>query len=458
MRPILRAPLTLAGLVLLLLLVGVQPVSATNSSRLPATDLPPANQAALDKAANQAQRLAGRSYYTEAVVNDTANKVNLYLAHAPQSIVDQLRTMHPGVYVINNDAAHPLSRLLKLEDSLHYASLKSPGGVDILSVRPTRDGHLSVALSSGAAGAQLKLSSSAVRNTEARDRSVLTSILGPGIVRVHWGTAPASATGYRFNDAPNWNAGDFIYHATNGGQPFSTCTSGINVKKASGTTYVISAEHCWDAWGCNNVGVYNGYMEQDYSTIYGNQTKIGNVAYCNGGANTTSTDTSLITTNSGYDMFKGGWNSSTITAVSGEVDNHIGDKNACVSGAFDGNACNLQIYDLNDTVQVCYSTECYWLAHAGSAADPQNSSVVSNGAGDSGGPFFSFNSSGQAQARGMIDAGATQVNCTVNPTGWSNQTITVGGLPHYPRQCYHYVIFEQQGYINSFWNVSPIIK
>jgi hypothetical protein len=429
-----------------------------NGARSLAADLPPANQTLLDKAATGAQRVAGRSYYTDAVIDDTANTVNLYLAHAPQRIVDRIQAMHPGIYAIHNDSAHPLSTLLRLQNSLHLASLKSPGGVDILSIRPTPDGHLSVAVTGGVPGSQAKLGSAAVARAVTRDQTVLKSILGPGIVRVYEGTKPASATGYRFNDSANWNAGDFVFHATYGGAPFANCSSGINVKSPSGTTYMISAEHCWDNWGCNNVGVYNGYLEQDWATIYGNNNKIGNVTNCDGGPNTTATDTALTKTNAGYDIFKSSWNSSGITAVAGEIENHSGDMNVCVSGAFDGNICSLEIYYLNDTVQACYEAECYWLKDAADAWNPQNGSAVSNGSGDSGGPVYSLNSSGKALARGMIDAGATQVNCTTNPTGWTNQTVYYGGYPHNPRACFNVVFFTEQGQINSRWGVSPITE
>lgn len=116
----------------------------------------PANQSNLDAAADAARATAGSSYYTGAVVDDAANKVDVYLADAPQSLINQLQALHPGVYVIHNDAAHPLTELLKLENSLDLPALKSQG-IDVVSVHPGNDGYLQVGVSSSVEAAQQAL-------------------------------------------------------------------------------------------------------------------------------------------------------------------------------------------------------------------------------------------------------------------------------------------------------------
>lgn len=139
----------------------------------------PPNQPALDRAAEDAQTIAGGGYYTEARVDDAANKVDLYLADAPQSVIDQLEAKHPGTYVIDNDAAHPLSELLKIEHSLPLSSLQSKD-IDVVTAAPTPEGYLSV----GVSGNSDVLAA----------QSVLDSMYGPGIIKVFGGAKPGIIT------------------------------------------------------------------------------------------------------------------------------------------------------------------------------------------------------------------------------------------------------------------------
>lgn len=139
----------------------------------------PANQPALDRAAEDAQAIAGGGYYTDARVDDDANKVDLYLVDAPQSVIEQLEAKHPGTYVIHNDAAHPLSELLKIEHSLPLSSLQSKG-IDVVTAGPTPQGYLSVGVS--------------VNSDVQAAQSVLDSIYGPGIIKVFGGAKPGIIT------------------------------------------------------------------------------------------------------------------------------------------------------------------------------------------------------------------------------------------------------------------------
>jgi len=114
----------------------------------------PANQPALDAAANQAKRIGG-GYYSGAVVNDASGTVTLYLASAPDSVIKRLHALHPGVYVIQ-DAPRSRSAVTKLANELDVAALKAMG-IDVTVWGPTEDGHLRVGVNSDVATAQAKL-------------------------------------------------------------------------------------------------------------------------------------------------------------------------------------------------------------------------------------------------------------------------------------------------------------
>jgi hypothetical protein len=134
----------------------------------------PPNQDALDAAAADAQSVAGDAYYTAAAVNDAGNTVDVYLANAPQSIIDQLQATHPGTYVIHNDAAHPLSQLLRLQHALKLGPLQTAAGsVNIVASDPTLDGHLKVGIEGNG-------------DVEAAQKA-LDALYGPQIVEVYGG-------------------------------------------------------------------------------------------------------------------------------------------------------------------------------------------------------------------------------------------------------------------------------
>ena len=128
----------------------------------------PANQGVLDAAANYAEKVAGAAHsFTGDRVDDAANKVVLYLAHAPQSVINQLDGAHPGLYVIHNTAPRTLHTLSSLEKSFNFSVLK-PEGIQVVSVGPTGNGYLQVGVTSKVAVAQAKLD----------------AIYGPNIIRV----------------------------------------------------------------------------------------------------------------------------------------------------------------------------------------------------------------------------------------------------------------------------------
>lgn len=118
--------------------------------------------------------MAGDAYrFTGVEVDDSANKVIVYLTHAPQSVIDQLDARHPGIYVIHNDAPRTLRVLTTLERAFNFSVLK-PEGIQVVSVGPTVTGYLQVGVTSKVAVAQAKLD----------------QIYGPNIIRVNKQSMP----------------------------------------------------------------------------------------------------------------------------------------------------------------------------------------------------------------------------------------------------------------------------
>lgn len=177
-RPVLVAPLVLVAALALVPIGGASLGGRAVNGITSLWDSPP-NQPALDAAASDARSVAGSAYYTDAVVNDTANTVDVYLAEAPQSIIDQLQSLHPGLYVIHNDAAHPLSELRKVQEALPLAALRA-AGIHVVSAVPTSDGYLEVGVTSST-------------NVQAA-QSAFDSADGAGIVKVYGGAQAGSVT------------------------------------------------------------------------------------------------------------------------------------------------------------------------------------------------------------------------------------------------------------------------
>ena len=114
----------------------------------------PANQPALDAAASYAERVAGAAHVLSGVaVDDNANTVIVNLAHAPESVLAELRARHPGIYVIHNDAPRSLHAVMSIAHEIDPGALKTKG-IDVVQWGPTQDGYLQVGVSSNVAKAQ----------------------------------------------------------------------------------------------------------------------------------------------------------------------------------------------------------------------------------------------------------------------------------------------------------------
>jgi len=125
-----------------------------------------ATQNALDAAANDAQNIAG-TYFTGDAVHADRNTVDVYLAAAPQSVIDQLNAQHPGIYVIHNDAPNTSATLHRLTATFDPKPLEAQG-IQVDQWGPTPDGYFQVGVTSDVAAAQ----------------AILDKIYGPNVVRV----------------------------------------------------------------------------------------------------------------------------------------------------------------------------------------------------------------------------------------------------------------------------------
>lgn len=138
-----------------------RPGSSCNSS------CTPADQPALDAAANYAEQVAGDAHcFAGVAVDDGADKTIVYLVRPPQSVLDRLRARHPGTYVFR-DAPHTLSYITALQKSFDWSYWKKRG-IDVTAVGPTQTGFLQVG----------------VAKHVARARAALDAKYGRGIVRV----------------------------------------------------------------------------------------------------------------------------------------------------------------------------------------------------------------------------------------------------------------------------------
>ena len=91
----------------------------------------------------------------------------VYLASAPESVIDRIRAMHPGVYVIHNDAPRSLNEMDVIIERIDMPALRA-AGMSIHGKGPTQHGYVHVAVESDAPAAQAKFD----------------EIFGPDVVRV----------------------------------------------------------------------------------------------------------------------------------------------------------------------------------------------------------------------------------------------------------------------------------
>jgi hypothetical protein len=133
----------------------------------------------LHEAADDARRVVGEARFTGCWVHEESNTLELWLSDAPSDAVRELEAIHPGVYLIHNDAPRSHAAVLELMDAIPLERLKAEG-IRVVRVGPTHDGYLHVSVMGDVPSAQAKLD----------------AILGSDVVQVEHGE-PARALPYR---------------------------------------------------------------------------------------------------------------------------------------------------------------------------------------------------------------------------------------------------------------------
>jgi hypothetical protein len=110
-------------------------------------------ESVLSAAAGDARRVAGEAHYTGCRLRQESETVELWMCDAPSQVVQELEAIHPGVYVIHNDAPNTLSELLKLMHSIDLSALRSRG-IEVNRIGPETDGYLLVGVGTDIAAAQ----------------------------------------------------------------------------------------------------------------------------------------------------------------------------------------------------------------------------------------------------------------------------------------------------------------
>jgi hypothetical protein len=113
-------------------------------------------ESVLSAAAGDARRAVGDAYYTGCRLRQELEKLELWLFNAPSHVLQELQVMHPGIYLIHNDAPRPRTAVDALRDSFDLAAWKAEG-INANVVGPTEDGYLQVGVLEDVEAAQKKL-------------------------------------------------------------------------------------------------------------------------------------------------------------------------------------------------------------------------------------------------------------------------------------------------------------
>ena len=117
--------------------------------------------------AADARQIAGPAHYTGCWTHRETNTLELWLAKAPPEVLEELEELHPGTYVIHNDAPHSEHVLDELTDSFDWRARRAEG-IEVIMVGPRHDGYLRVG----------------VIEDVGRAQEMLDAIYGPNVVRV----------------------------------------------------------------------------------------------------------------------------------------------------------------------------------------------------------------------------------------------------------------------------------
>jgi hypothetical protein len=113
-------------------------------------------ESVLNPAAGDARRVAEEAHYTGCRLRQELESVELWMCGASSQVLDALDALHPGIYLIHNDAPRPHTAVLELMDTLPIDRLKAEG-IHIVRVGPTLDGYLHVSVMGDVPSAQARL-------------------------------------------------------------------------------------------------------------------------------------------------------------------------------------------------------------------------------------------------------------------------------------------------------------
>jgi hypothetical protein len=113
------------------------------------------NQPHVLAASADAKSVAGE-YYTGLWNHHDQGTCEVWLANAPEAVIDQLHAMHAGVYEIHNDAPRSLKEIEDIIKLIDMAALRD-AGMSIHGKGPTQDGYVQVSVETDAPGAKARL-------------------------------------------------------------------------------------------------------------------------------------------------------------------------------------------------------------------------------------------------------------------------------------------------------------
>jgi hypothetical protein len=108
--------------------------------------------------AADARQVAGPSHYTGCWTHRDSNTLELWLASAHAEALRELEELHPGTYLIHNDAPRSEAALFELMDALRADRLTLRAeGIHVVGFGPTHDGYLHVRVMGDVPTAQARL-------------------------------------------------------------------------------------------------------------------------------------------------------------------------------------------------------------------------------------------------------------------------------------------------------------
>ncbi len=232
----------------------------------------------------------------------------------------------------------------------------------------------------------------------------------------------------RIADHAPWNGGDFISDGS------GTCTSGLPTHNGAGQQFLVTAGHCFAAgatvWNyAPDIGLGAATPSTRIGTVYSRDYRDGYL------------DAELISAAASSLTWVGATATTTSRSFAGGAGPVAAGSNVCVSGAFEGEHCDLIVQPNHvDQSQLFWepATQTYHLSrHVTQAIGPNPQSV---GEGDSGGPVYQYFGS-TPKAVGIIAGGPDSVQCS----NWGAQK---------PRKCSGTVWFTDVANILVQWGLT----